>query len=546
MKRSVYEKPPSRPDTARRAEIPSMVPGFCTGPWVSLYSRGPQRTRRACGPESSGVGVSNEWEWLVGPGRWPRGRSRPLSAVARFSVSVLSVALLAAPFGTPVHFPDRPSSHAEAVVDSVARSARAWNPTPQSASAPSPRNPVDPDRRAVELGVRLEPLVDGWVTAVKFYRKCGSDAPVRVRLWTNEGRLLSDATGSVGRQSGWRTVRLARPIPIFVGHTYVASYSALDGGYPDDTFSLSPESPIVRNGLKAIQGVYSYSLDFPTEVWRDSNYYVDVEFARSAPTTTTRSAPTTTTRSAPTTFPDATTTGARGTLKQIRGPVTLSQPGMILKNVEVLGQITVKADGVTIQNVKVESDDYWVVLNYGRGTIINDSTLIGTSATQASIGDANAGYFDGDALDISGAGDGVKMGANSRLEDSYIHDLASGSDIHNDGIEVTNSPNVVIRHNTILNAHGQTSAIMLSEFGSNPSTNVLIEQNLLAGGGYTIYGGAPDTAMGYIVRDNVFSTRYYLKSGYFGPVAYWSGRGNEWVNNTWADGPSTGQAVRPG
>jgi hypothetical protein len=219
----------------------------------------------------------------------------------------------------------------------------------------------------------------------------------------------------------------------------------------------------------------------------------------------------------------------------------VSKDGTVLQDLEIHGSVLITGNNVTLRNVKIVNNAFWPLRIQGSGTVIEDSTVIAGDDSQAAI----TGSFTGRRLDLSGAGDGIKMSSNSTLVDSYIHDLASFAGAHNDGIEATNAVNIRIVHNTILNAESQTSALMLSEYGSKADTNVLVQGNLFAGGGYTIYGGSPDTAQGHEVIDNVFSTRYFSKSGSYGPVYYWRSTGNTWSNNRWADGPNAGQLVNP-
>ena len=150
-------------------------------------------------------------------------------------------------------------------------------------------------------------------------------------------------------------------------------------------------------------------------------------------------------------------------------------------------------------------------------------------------------------VDMHSCTDGPRIseGATVVIRDSYIHDLSRANGNHNDGIEITNAPNTKVIHNTILNSNGQTSAVMISEFGSNSNSGVEISNNLIGGGGYTVYGGAPDTAQGHKVTNNVFTTRFFEDSGYYGPVAYWRTTGNTWSGNVWADGPNAGRSVNP-
>jgi hypothetical protein len=199
-----------------------------------------------------------------------------------------------------------------------------------------------------------------------------------------------------------------------------------------------------------------------------------------------------------------------------------------------------------MRNVKVASDSFWALRIDGSGFVIEDSTLTGTNNTQSSIVSGTASWT-GRRLDISGAGDGIKMGSNSSLYDSYIHDLASFAGAHNDGVELTGATNVRFEHNAVLNKNGQTSALMLSEYYGTGSAGVVINNNLFAGGGYTMYGGyeaGKTLKTGIAVTNNKFSTRFFPESGYYGPLGYWDSR-NTWTNNTWADGTRAGQVLNP-
>ena len=92
-----------------------------------------------------------------------------------------------------------------------------------------------------------------------------------------------------------------------------------------------------------------------------------VPMATSGPATTVR--PTATSQTNPTvaplanSYPNAETTGARGTLRKVAGPLTLATDGETLENVDVTGRVTIDADNVTLKNVRIMSDDYWALLN---------------------------------------------------------------------------------------------------------------------------------------------------------------------------------------
>jgi len=241
----------------------------------------------------------------------------------------------------------------------------------------------------------------------------------------------------------------------------------------------------------------------------------------------------------PSAYPDATNTGAKGTLTPRSGDITVNVNGTILENIDLKGAIRVYADNVTIRNVKITTGGYWPILFDGKGGVVEDSTIVGTLNSQACVGGSGMTIR---RMNCSGAGDGVKLGSSSTMTDSYIHDLGTGPESHNDGCEL-GSKDVTVRHNTILNAQGQTAAVFIG--ASAPSTNILVEDNVLAGGGYTVYGPDPGSSNVRVVN-NKFSARYFAKGGSYGPVAYWkTGSGNEWSGNTWMDGASAGKTVNP-
>ena len=73
------------------------------------------------------------------------------------------------------------------------------------------------------------------------------------------------------------------------------------------------------------------------------------------------------------------------------------------------------------------------------------------------------------------------------IQDNYIHDLKATQAPHYDGIQLDGGvSNVIIRHNTVINDYGQTSAVMIDNY-FGPISNITVDNNLLVGGGYTIY-----------------------------------------------------------
>jgi len=170
----------------------------------------------------------------------------------------------------------------------------------------------------------------------------------------------------------------------------------------------------------------------------------------------------------------------------------------------------------------------------GGPVIIEDSELAGSAGTWV-----RASYeAHGMTLrrnDFSGMANAAEWGVDDVvIEDNFVHDFGDvDQEQHADGFQ-GGGQNLVLRHNTVLlNAvWGGTGAVMLEGDG-------LVENNLVAGGGYTIYVKDDLDVVG-----NHVSTVFSDTSGEYGPVYPESlGAGGSWENNVWHDGPNAGQPI---
>lgn len=239
-------------------------------------------------------------------------------------------------------------------------------------------------------------------------------------------------------------------------------------------------------------------------------------------------------------FPGEENTGA-GTNTVLGSTGEVTTDGAVLENLELRQQVTISADNVVIRNVRITTPTYYGFLIKGRNALLEDVTVVGTPGASSVCVAANGdGSFKAHRVDVSGCEDGVRLGDESELADSYIHDLKGTASSHYDAVGAEEAVGWLIRHNTIINDHAQTSAVT---FGLGARDGVL-ENNLLRGGGYTLYAG-PEPGTGISVLDNRFSTSLFPEAGYWGPVSYWSEDGNTWSGNTWSDGPRVGGKVLP-
>ena len=242
------------------------------------------------------------------------------------------------------------------------------------------------------------------------------------------------------------------------------------------------------------------------------------------------------------TWPGPDDTGATGPLRRV-GSRVVKRAGAVLENLEVHGTLTVLADDVTIRNVLVRPDSYYGILVHGQDVLIEDTTVAGTALGAMAGIAADGGSFVASRIEVTGVEDGVRLGDDCSLTDSFIHGLRGDRDSHFDGVTADGFTGWRIVHNTILNPHPQTGVVWVGDARYGPSEGE-VRDNLLAGGGYTVYAG-PGTGRGINVVNNAFSTRYHRDSGRWGVSTGWDPEGNTWQENSWTDGPRAGQPVLP-
>jgi hypothetical protein len=137
------------------------------------------------------------------------------------------------------------------------------------------------DGQPVELGVKFRVDRPGVVQGVKFYKSPNDFGRHTGSLWAADGRLLATATFGEGTAAGWQEVKFSSPVPVVAGTTYVASYNTADGvyGFNYDFFAGRGIDNGVLHALPDSNGVSAYGTGvFPTEVYRNTNYWADVIF----------------------------------------------------------------------------------------------------------------------------------------------------------------------------------------------------------------------------------------------------------------------------
>ncbi len=157
---------------------------------------------------------------------------------------------------------------------------------------------TDPDRDAVELGVKFRASTDGYVTGIRYYKPAESTGTHVGSLWTRTGTRLANVTFTNETTSGWQQALFSQPVPVTANTTYVASYHtpsryASDSNYLTTATTRGPLTALA-DGTDGGNGLYRYSSTpgaFPDQSFRSENYWVDVVFEdtdTTKPTVTTR------------------------------------------------------------------------------------------------------------------------------------------------------------------------------------------------------------------------------------------------------------------
>lgn len=148
-----------------------------------------------------------------------------------------------------------------------------------------PAIPSQSDARAVEVGVKFQAEVPGFVTGVRFFKGPANTGPHVGKLWTSTGALLASAAFQNETATGWQQTSFDAPVPIAANTTYVMSYYAAAGGYAASEYFFVTEvrnGPLrlLRNGEDGGNGVFAYGgvSQFPTETYNQNNYSIDLVF----------------------------------------------------------------------------------------------------------------------------------------------------------------------------------------------------------------------------------------------------------------------------
>ncbi len=252
-------------------------------------------------------------------------------------------------------------------------------------------------------------------------------------------------------------------------------------------------------------------------------------------------------------FPDGALTGPGATaLTAYQGPSRIVSPGTVIESAELSGCLTIAAANVIVRRSRIRTSQRCTgamvsVEAAGAGVLLEDVELDGL--TGGGRGIAGSGYT-ASRVEVHSVNNAFNVDGSSPtvIEASWAHSLSEGGGTSSDAFITNGGSHVVLRGNNLESQYAVASVIALyGDFAQ--IDDILIERNLLNGGGYALYGGYHPgkpypNATAVRVVDNCFGRALFPRSGYFGPVSAYdgSGAGNSWTGNRWQD---TGEAVQP-
>ena len=153
-----------------------------------------------------------------------------------------------------------------------------------------PNSPALPDQVSVELGMKWQSSVDGYVSGIRFYKGTGNTGTHTGSLWSTDGTRLATGTFTAETDTGWQTLSFGHAVAVSANTTYIASYHtdighyAADVGYFATSGVLNEPLSAPQNTATEPNGVFRFGPSgFPDSTFNGTNYYVDVVFSTTPP-----------------------------------------------------------------------------------------------------------------------------------------------------------------------------------------------------------------------------------------------------------------------
>ena len=144
----------------------------------------------------------------------------------------------------------------------------------------TPVVPNDTDGVPYELGMRFQLARAGKITAIRYWKSANDSGTHVGRLWSATGSLLTSATFTGETASGWQQQTLPTPLSVQANTIHVVSVNvASHYAFTDSGLATSIVNGDISSVSGGNNGVYGNPFVFPTNSYRNSNYFRDIVFS---------------------------------------------------------------------------------------------------------------------------------------------------------------------------------------------------------------------------------------------------------------------------
>ena len=256
-----------------------------------------------------------------------------------------------------------------------------------------------------------------------------------------------------------------------------------------------------------------------------------------------------------------------GTLKNVSFNAGNLGTGGLQQAIQVSGvsNVTIEDNNISIGSNNTAGSEVISLRTASSNVTIQNNNLTGLDNTQGHAADSAVRDVTCNSTGVTIANNNmwwtaatlnnICAGSGWSITSNYIHDMSySGCCNHFDGIQFegngASGTTATFANNTVLLNVDQTLAIGMATDNSTLNNARQVTHNLLAGGSYTVYGGAGITnaTTNSTFSNNIFSSIYLGAnatgsadaSGSAGPVNQWgTGATNTWTGNRWDSNGST-------
>ncbi len=226
------------------------------------------------------------------------------------------------------------------------------------------------------------------------------------------------------------------------------------------------------------------------------------------------------------------------------GGMTITQDGAVIENVHVYGSVNIEANNVTLRNFIIDAggQPYGVRATADKhGIVIEDGELINVASAHV-----YGGGYEARRLNMhESGGDGFKTTHDVVIEACWVHHLGTAPGAHSDCNQTRRGSNFIFRGNFFdlpidIGAPYKQNACWIIQTGEGPIDNVLIEDNWINGGNFSVYfenklpppgSNRPDYGdpTNCRMNNNRFGRDY--RYGVLRATSYVSMSGNRWDDN---------------